>query len=238
MKNEIVGRVVDCSRTFQAGNALYSLRICLSCPIDGRRAGGNDLRLAAENAARNSRDGESNRALRVVGGGAFPREHRLRRRGDSHQARSKQSRSADSADGWQKEYRFAVRTPKAGALYFALVFGAGFVLGTIRTVWFVPRLGARTAELLEVPVMLAVSYTAARWAVRRLGVPRAAAARLGMGLIALGLMLAAEFGFVLWLRSLTIQQYITSRDPVARAVYYVSLFLYAVFPLLVKHKQS
>jgi len=37
---------------------------------------------------------------------------------------------------------------KAGILYFAAVFGAGFVLGLIRTLWVVPRLGARMAELL------------------------------------------------------------------------------------------
>jgi hypothetical protein len=36
---------------------------------------------------------------------------------------------------------------KASVLYFTLVFGAGFVLGTIRTLWVVPRVGARTAEL-------------------------------------------------------------------------------------------
>jgi hypothetical protein len=37
---------------------------------------------------------------------------------------------------------------KAGILYFALVFGAGFVLGPIRVFWVVPHLGERTAELM------------------------------------------------------------------------------------------
>lgn len=60
---------------------------------------------------------------------------------------------------------------KAGALYFALVFGAGFVLGTVRTLWIVPRVGAMTAEMLESPVMLVVTIVAARWAVLRLEVP-------------------------------------------------------------------
>ena len=36
---------------------------------------------------------------------------------------------------------------KAGVLYFALVFGAGFVLGTIRILWVVPSFGTRMAEL-------------------------------------------------------------------------------------------
>ena len=54
-------------------------------------------------------------------------------------------------------------TFKAGVLYFALVFAAGFALGTMRTLWVMPRLGARTAELIEQPVMLGVSILAARW---------------------------------------------------------------------------
>ena len=56
---------------------------------------------------------------------------------------------------------------KAAVLYFALVFGAGFVLGTIRTLWVVPRAGIRAAELIESPIMLLVTVFAATWVVRR-----------------------------------------------------------------------
>ena len=63
------------------------------------------------------------------------------------------------------------RILKAGALYFGVVFGAGFVLGTVRVIWVVPHLGERTAELIEAPLMLAVTIVAARWVVKRLAVP-------------------------------------------------------------------
>ena len=60
---------------------------------------------------------------------------------------------------------------KASALYFVLVFGAGFVLGPIRILWLVPRVGERTAELIEAPIMLVVIVLAARWIARRLAAP-------------------------------------------------------------------
>lgn len=126
-----------------------------------------------------------------------------------------------------------IRMLKAGALYFAVVFGAGFVLGTIRTLWVVPRLGARTAELIESPVMLAVSIVAARWVVKRLSIPYVKFQRLGMGLIALCLMLIAEFALVMKLRGMTIGEYLANRDPVSGTVYYALLGVFAVLPALV-----
>ena len=45
-----------------------------------------------------------------------------------------------------------------GAVYFLMVFAVGFVLGVARTLWLVPRVGIRWAELLEMPVMLVVIY--------------------------------------------------------------------------------
>ena len=125
---------------------------------------------------------------------------------------------------------------KAGVLYFALVFGAGFVLGTIRTLWVVPRVGTRMAELTETPIMLAVVIVASRWVVLHLLVPFVPSVRLGMGAIALGLLLLAEFAFVLWVRGLSIRQYFASRDRVSGAVYYAMLGLFAIMPLLVARR--
>jgi hypothetical protein len=125
---------------------------------------------------------------------------------------------------------------KAGALYFALTFGAGFMLGAARVLWLAPRLGERTAELLESPVMLVVTIFAARWVIRRLRVPLAPAVRLAMGLVALALLLSVELSVVLWLRGLTIDQYFARRDPLAGAVYVAMLAVFAVMPLLVARR--
>ena len=125
---------------------------------------------------------------------------------------------------------------KAGVLYFALVFGAGFVLGSVRTLWVVPRFGARTAELMETPIMFVVTIVAARWVVRRLAVPPKPSNRLGMGCIGLGLMLVTEFTLVLWLRGVSINEYLASRDPVSGTVYYVMLGMLCIMPLLVARK--
>jgi hypothetical protein len=122
---------------------------------------------------------------------------------------------------------------KAGAIYFALVFGAGFVLGTIRVLWLVPALGTRTAELLEMPVMLTVIILSARWVVRHFSMPYTASSRLGMGGIALALLLLLDFTVVLWIRGRSISQYVESFDPVAGTAYLVMLGVFAVMPLLV-----
>ena len=83
-------------------------------------------------------------------------------------------------------------TLKASVLYFVLVFAAGFVLGTIRTLWVVPRLGVRAAELMEAPIMFGVSILAARWVVRHVGIQPLSSKRLALGCIALGLMLSGR----------------------------------------------
>lgn len=57
-----------------------------------------------------------------------------------------------------------------------------------------------------------------------------------MGGLALGLLLVAEFGFVLQLRGLTIDAYLAGRDPVVGTVYYAMLVLFALMPLFVARR--
>ena len=129
-----------------------------------------------------------------------------------------------------------MRVIKASLLYFIIVFGAGFILGPIRILWVVPRFGIRIAELMETPIMFVVTIVTARWVVRRLSVPSSLHSRLGMGSVALILMLVAEFTLVLWLQGLSISDYLASRDPVSGTVYYVMLGVYAIMPILVARR--
>lgn len=55
---------------------------------------------------------------------------------------------------------------------------------------------------------------------------------LGVGLVALSLLLLCEFTVVLYLRGLTIPEYFAKRDPVAGTVYLVMLGLFAIRPFL------
>lgn len=122
---------------------------------------------------------------------------------------------------------------KAAGIYFTLVFGAGFVLGTIRVLWFVPAVGIRTAELFEMPIMLGVIILAARWVIQQFQVPPTASSRLGMGGMALAMILALDFTVILWIRGMSFRQYVEAFDPVAGTAYFVMLGLFALMPLFV-----
>ena len=121
---------------------------------------------------------------------------------------------------------------KAGLVYFSIVFGAGFVLGAIRVTWFVPRIGERTAEVFEMPIMLVVVIVAARWVARRTARPTPLR-HLAVGAIALGLASAAELAVILFVRHLTLHEYLARRDPLSGVAFLVMLGLFAIMPVIV-----
>ena len=126
-----------------------------------------------------------------------------------------------------------MRTFQAGASYFALVFGTGFLFGIIRVPFLVPRLGVRTAELIEMPLMFLAILFAARYVVRRFAL--LTSARLATGLIALALLLTAELTLAMVIQRESLAAYIASRDPISGSVYLLMLGVFALMPRLLSN---
>jgi hypothetical protein len=84
------------------------------------------------------------------------------------------------------------RTLTAATVYFLALFALGFVLGTIRVLFVAPQIGVLGATLLEVPLMLAAAFFLCRWAVGRWQVLPDLAARGGMALWFLVLLVLFE----------------------------------------------
>lgn len=121
---------------------------------------------------------------------------------------------------------------QAALRYYALVFGAGFVLGALRVTLLVPRLGERWAELLEMPVMFVVIWFAARHVDRRYALPLDGGTRLLVGTTALQLLILTELGLTLWLQPVPLAEYIASRDPISGSAYLAMLAVFALMPWL------
>lgn len=120
---------------------------------------------------------------------------------------------------------------RAGLIYFLIVFGAGFALAFIRLPLLVPRFGVRAAELMEMPVMLAVIAWAS-WRLAKRHAELGRGSRLLAGLFAFALLATAELLLAWFLGPGSPTEYIASRDPVSGSVYLVSLVIFAVAPAM------
>ncbi len=130
------------------------------------------------------------------------------------------------------------RIIKAGLAYFAIVFGAGFMLGALRVPFLVPRVGERIAELIEMPFMFVVVVLSARFIVRRFALPATTFTRLSVGFLALGLLLVAEILLAVAIQKQSLGDYIASRDPVSGSVFLLMLVLFALMPLIIARVPS
>lgn len=121
---------------------------------------------------------------------------------------------------------------KAAAIYFGIVFCVGFVLGPIRELLLVPRVGQRVAQFIEFPLMLVAMVLAARWISKRFCEDLNSWQRIGVGCIATLLVLAADLAVGVGLRKLSVVEVFTDKDPIAGSVYYVLLIVFAGLPWL------
>jgi hypothetical protein len=120
---------------------------------------------------------------------------------------------------------------KAGALYAIVVFSIGFILGTIRVLLLVPRVGETTAVILEAPVMLAASWFICRWCVHRLDVRRTVPARSLIGLVAFLVLMSAEVGLGAVLGRSLADQFAMYKSA-SGAIGLAAQVIFAMFPVI------
>ena len=126
-----------------------------------------------------------------------------------------------------------MRPAKAGLIYFVLVFAVGWILGPIRELWVVPQFGSLTGTLLEAIIMLIAMIVSASWVIRRFNPPQTLGSTISMGLVAFGILVPAEIAGVLWVRGLSVQEYLASFVTAPGAISLVMFVLFAVIPTLV-----
>lgn len=120
----------------------------------------------------------------------------------------------------------------AGVRYFAIVFAIAFALGTIRTIWLVPAVGATIAVLIELPIILIVSLVAARFIVRRTPTMTSGVA-LGAGLIAFALLMAAEAALAVFAFGMGMMDWLDSLIRMPGPIGLAGQILFALMPFIV-----
>jgi hypothetical protein len=88
---------------------------------------------------------------------------------------------------------------QAAFCYFAPVFAAAFCLGVVRVLVLAPALGASGAVLLELPMVLALSW----WVAGRVLQRWPAVVRWQVGALAFAMLMAAEAGLAVVLMGQT-----------------------------------
>lgn len=121
------------------------------------------------------------------------------------------------------------RDVSAGAVYFALTFAVGALVGPVRELMLLPLVGEVGALSIEAPVMIAAMAFIAARVVARFGVSSTRQARTIMGGVALALLLAAEMALTYLLRHISPAVWVAhfwSREGM------ISAGLYALFGLM------
>ncbi|MCC7426330.1 MAG: hypothetical protein IT557_05465 [Alphaproteobacteria bacterium] len=127
---------------------------------------------------------------------------------------------------------------KAGALYCAILFAVGMLLGPIRVMLVSPRGGEAIGVAVEAPFLLVAMVFATRWVVAHLGVPATPGARLGMGAVALALQQLGDLAVAFLLRGMSWQDYLAAFTGLRGAIYVALLAAFFLMPVLLARGQG
>ena len=125
-----------------------------------------------------------------------------------------------------------MRVAKSALLYFAIVFGAGFILGSIRVLVLEPRLGRLASTLCESPFLLGAIWFGARRVPTWLSIDPQIVNMLAMGFGALVLGLGADFIVGLTMRGMTRGDQFAYFATAPGQLYFALLTVFALMPSL------
>lgn len=120
----------------------------------------------------------------------------------------------------------------AAAIYFAIVFGAGLVMGPLRVLWVEPWLGATLAVALEAPLLIVAMGLAARVAPPMARLQGGWGVHLGYGVLALAFQQIADLAVGFGLRGMTLNDQWAYLGTPPGYIYAATLVVFAFMPLL------
>lgn len=129
-----------------------------------------------------------------------------------------------------------MRIATAALLYFAIVFGVGFVLGPIRVLWLEPRLGPVIATIGEAPFLLATMVVASRWVPRVVRLRQDLGSLALMGLGALALQQSADLAVGSRLRGISPAEQLGNFATTQGVIYAALLAAFKMIPLLCRSR--
>lgn len=127
------------------------------------------------------------------------------------------------------------RAATAGILYFALVFGLGFLLGIIRVIWLEPMAGTILAVVIELPFMLAASWFICLFLIRRFHIERQINERLIMGLVAFGLLMLGELLLSMSLQNMSAIGFLQKFELPENRLGLAGQITFALFPVIQRY---
>lgn len=123
-----------------------------------------------------------------------------------------------------------------GLLYFAAVFTFAFAMGVARVLVVAPRLGPTAAVLLEVPILVVVSWIVARRLLRNR--PLTLPQRATMGATAFTLTMASEAGLSVTMRGQSVTDWAAAVATPLGLAGLVGQVVFAAIPIFVGHGRT
>ncbi len=121
---------------------------------------------------------------------------------------------------------------RAGVAYAVAVFAVGFFLGTVRTLLLAPRVGATIAVSVETPFILAASWYASRFSMRRFAIGPEIRVRILAGAVAFITLMSLEVALSSSLFHRSLGEFVEGLRSPAGLIGLTAQVIFATFPLL------